>query len=55
MEGYQKAWEIIGQVKQVIQGKDACIQKVLTAILSGGHILIDDIPGVGKTLSLIHI
>ena len=49
MEGYQKAWEIIGQVKQVIQGKDACIQKVLTAILSGGHILIDDIPGVGKT------
>lgn len=49
MEGYQKAWDIIGQVKQVIQGKDACIQKLLAAMLAGGHILIDDIPGVGKT------
>ena len=49
MEGYQIAWEIIGQVKQVIQGKDACIQKLLAAMLAGGHILIDDIPGVGKT------
>lgn len=49
MEGYQKVWGIISQVKQVIQGKDTCIQKVLTAILSGGHILMDDIPGVGKT------
>ncbi len=49
MEGYQKAQEIIGQVRQVIQGKDDCIRKVLTAILSGGHILMDDIPGVGKT------
>ncbi|WP_434309344.1 AAA family ATPase [Hominifimenecus sp. rT4P-3] len=49
MDGYQKAWEIIGQVKQVIQGKDACIQKLLAAMLAGGHILIDDIPGVGKT------
>ena len=30
-------------------GKDACIQKAMAAILAGGHILIEDIPGVGKT------
>ena len=30
-------------------GKDDCIVKVMTAILAGGHILLEDIPGVGKT------
>ena len=30
-------------------GKDDCIVKVMTAILAGGHILIEDVPGVGKT------
>lgn len=30
-------------------GKDSCIVKVMTAILAGGHILLEDIPGVGKT------
>lgn len=37
------------EVKKAIVGKDQVIDKVLMAILSGGHILLDDIPGVGKT------
>lgn len=37
------------EVKKVIFGKDDVIGKVLMAIIGSGHILIDDIPGVGKT------
>lgn len=40
---------IIAEVKKVIIGKDDIIIKVLLSILAGGHILIEDIPGVGKT------
>lgn len=43
------ATEIIGEVKKVIIGKDDIIIKTLLAIISRGHILLDDIPGVGKT------
>lgn len=41
--------QIINEVRKVIKGKDEVIEKVLTAILAKGHILIEDIPGVGKT------
>jgi MoxR-like ATPase len=33
-----------------IVGKDRQIQLVLTALLAGGHVLLEDVPGVGKTL-----
>lgn len=44
-----KALEIIGEVKKAVVGKDAVIGKVLMVILARGHILLEDIPGVGKT------
>ena len=44
-----KAVQVMEEVKKVIVGKDAIIEKVLIAILSKGHVLIEDIPGVGKT------
>lgn len=44
-----KTEEIMSEVKKVIIGKDDVIKKVLMAILSCGHVLLDDIPGVGKT------
>lgn len=37
------------EVKKVIQGKDDVIRLTLCAILAGGHVLLEDIPGVGKT------
>ena len=40
---------VINEVRKVIIGKDEIIVKVLLSILSGGHVLIEDIPGVGKT------
>lgn len=45
----RKAHMIIEEVKKVISGKDACIHKLMAAILAGGHVLLEDVPGVGKT------
>ena len=54
MEGKEKAviayaQRIMGQVRKVVVGKDQALLWVLAAILSRGHILLEDIPGVGKT------
>jgi len=43
------AQQLISQVRQVVVGKDQVLLWVLAAILAGGHILLEDIPGVGKT------
>ena len=40
---------VINEVRKVICGKDDILKKVLVGILAGGHILIEDVPGVGKT------
>lgn len=40
---------VIQEIRKTVKGKDTCIQKVFAAILAGGHILIEDVPGVGKT------
>ena len=40
---------ILNEVKKVIVGKDDVLQKVLMTILAGGHVLLEDVPGVGKT------
>jgi MoxR-like ATPase len=44
------AKRIIGNVKKVIIGKDPAVELTVTALLSQGHILIKDTPGVGKTM-----
>lgn len=49
MTGNEAIKKVIDEVKKVIKGKDEIIKKVMTAIIADGHILIDDIPGVGKT------
>ena len=41
--------QILNQVRQVVVGKDDVLQWVLSAILAKGHILLEDVPGVGKT------
>ena len=43
------AQKVIGQVRKVVVGKDQQLLWVLSAILAKGHILLEDIPGVGKT------
>lgn len=41
--------QILDQVRRVVAGKDEALLWVLAALLSGGHILLEDVPGVGKT------
>ena len=41
--------QMLLEIRKAVNGKDTRIYKVLLAILAGGHILLEDIPGVGKT------
>ena len=50
MEGIgQKLEQVQAEVNKVIKGKEHVVKKVLAAVIAGGHILMEDIPGVGKT------
>lgn len=40
---------LAGEISKVIKGKEEAIQLILTALLAQGHVLIEDVPGVGKT------
>ena len=44
----QEAMKVVREVQKAVIGKDHCIEKVMAAVLAGGHILIEDIPGVEK-------
>lgn len=46
---YEKAIGIQNEIRKVVLGKDDIIEKILATALAGGHVLLDDIPGVGKT------
>ena len=45
----EKIKEILDQIETVIVGKNAVMERILMAILAGGHVLMEDVPGVGKT------
>ncbi|MDO8682314.1 MAG: MoxR family ATPase [Armatimonadota bacterium] len=45
----QKAGAVVREIEQVIVGKRETVRLVLAAFLCNGHVLLDDIPGVGKT------
>ena len=51
---FQKAGKIcqgiINNISKAIQGKDPIIKKTLACWLSGGHLLLEDVPGTGKTI-----
>ncbi len=47
--------KILTEISKAVIGKDDVIKKALAAILAGGHILLEDIPGVGKTTLAVAI
>ncbi len=49
MDTQTKLKSILGQLEKVIVGKPAQIQDCVACLLAGGHLLIEDVPGVGKT------
>lgn len=46
---YEKARSIIANVNKVIVGKDKQLELIMVALLTGGHVLLEDVPGTGKT------
>ncbi|MGN6713352.1 AAA family ATPase [Anaerocolumna jejuensis] len=49
MLNFEITQDIMKEVNKTVIGKENIVRKVLTAIIAKGHILIEDIPGVGKT------
>ena len=41
--------KVLAEIEKVIAGKREAVTKILTALLADGHVLLDDVPGVGKT------
>ena len=46
---FNKLHAVARQVNEVVVGKDQQVRLALTCLLAGGHLLLDDLPGVGKT------
>lgn len=44
-----QAESILAEIRKVITGKEDVTRRILRTVLAGGHILLDDVPGVGKT------
>ncbi|MCR4896954.1 MAG: MoxR family ATPase [Lachnospiraceae bacterium] len=49
MTGTELKARLLGEAGKVIIGKDEVIEQLLVAILAGGHVLLEDVPGTGKT------
>ena len=49
MDAQKNIYAVIEEVQKAVIGKQELLKIMMTAILASGHILIDDIPGVGKT------
>ncbi len=46
---YEKAKQVKETISKVFVGKDDVIENILICLLTGGHVLLEDVPGVGKT------
>ena len=49
----EKINRLVNSVEKVIVGKRRVIQRVVSALIAGGHVLLEDVPGVGKTV-MVH-
>ncbi len=43
---------VLHEVKRVVVGQDAMLERVLVALLAGGHVLLEGVPGLAKTLTV---
>jgi MoxR-like ATPase len=46
----ERAREVVATLARVVAGKDVVLEQVLSGVLANGHVLIEDVPGVAKTL-----
>ena len=45
----------MAEITKAVIGKNDIVEKILMAVLAGGHVLMEDIPGVGKTTMALAI
>ena len=48
----QQLQQVLGELQRVIVGQDRVLERVLVALLAGGHCLLEGVPGLGKTLTV---
>ena len=51
----QKIEQILQEIEKVIVGKNEVVEKILMAVLASGHVLMEDVPGVGKTTTAMTV
>ena len=47
---FEMSQQVIGEVEKAIVGKSELLRKIMAACLAGGHVLLEDYPGLGKTV-----
>ncbi|HEX4177568.1 MAG TPA: AAA family ATPase, partial [Rhizomicrobium sp.] len=53
MSGAHRGLEhLLYEVKKVVVGQDHFLERVLVALLAGGHLLVEGVPGLAKTLTV---
>ena len=52
MEGDGKLEQALFEIRRVIAGQEAMLERVLVCLLAGGHVLIEGVPGLAKTLTI---
>jgi MoxR-like ATPase len=49
LTAHEQARALVGAVEQVVLGRRGAVELTIAAVISGGHVLIEDVPGSGKT------
>ncbi len=49
MKGYELAQKVEESINEVFVGKEEVVENLMICLLAGGHVLLEDVPGVGKT------
>ena len=52
IDARQTAEAVLYEIRRVIVGQDAMLERVLVALLAGGHLLLEGVPGLAKTLTI---
>src|SRR5258705_5045475 len=51
-EPRQALEEVLYEMKRVIVGQDAMLERLMVSLLAGGHVLLEGVPGLAKTLTI---
>src|SRR5439155_13663408 len=52
MEGGRNLEQALFEIRRVIAGQEEMLERVLVCLLAGGHLLIEGVPGLAKTLTI---